>query len=99
MREAYGRRYQRRQLPAQLSLDRPTVEEPKGAVYIGPCKCGSGPDAHYRLSDGRIVHASSVPSAQPVSSEDATSEFRRIKSENEELRKRMKELEQRLGKQ
>jgi hypothetical protein len=98
LRGAYGRWYPGWQTVAQYPPTQLTVEEQKGAVYVGPCRCGFGPHAYYRLSDGRIVHASSVPPALPVLPEDAASELDRLRSENEELRRRMKDLEQKLEK-
>lgn len=33
------------------------VRAPKGYTYIGPCRCGTGPNAFYQDETGRIVHA------------------------------------------
>jgi hypothetical protein len=72
------------------------AEAGKGAVYIGPCRCGGGPHAYYRLSDGRIVHASALPiSVQAVPTEPAEDE---LWSELQMLRKRVEELEDLLEK-
>lgn len=83
---------------AQHPATQLTAEERKGAVYVGPCRCGSGPHAYYRLSDDRIVHAMPTMPATPVPPEDAASELERLRSENEELGRRVKDLEQKLEK-
>lgn len=83
----------------QYPLAQLTADEQKGAVYVGPCRCGLGLHAHHRLSDGRIVHASSMGSVRPARPEDTTSELETLRNENEELGRRVKELEQKLKKQ
>ncbi len=29
--------------------------------YMGPCRCGFGPHAHYITPEGTVVHASQIP--------------------------------------
>ncbi|HEX7391630.1 MAG TPA: hypothetical protein VF374_01590 [Thermoplasmata archaeon] len=69
-----------------------------GFEYVGPCRCGWGPNAYYRADDGRIVHASSI---SPVTPEPvvggARSEIENLRTENERLEARVRELEERLG--
>jgi hypothetical protein len=68
----------------------------KGAVYVGPCRCGHGPHAYYRTADGRIVHASSrrfetnatTPEPEPARDE--------LREELESLLSRVRELEEKL---
>jgi hypothetical protein len=75
------------------------VSAPEGYTYLGPCRCGFGPDAFYRDKSGRIVHASqllhgSVP--QMVSTEDPEVEISQLRVEKAELERRIKELEEHL---
>lgn len=66
-----------------------------GYRYIGPCRCGFGPDAFYEeISTGRIVHASELWRGGPI--EDVQSEVKRLKAEKEEIERRIEELEKRL---
>lgn len=72
---------------------------PEGYTYIGPCRCGFGPDAFYRDKSGRIAHVSqllhgSVP--QMVSTEDPEVEISQLRVEKAELERRIKELEEHL---
>ena len=71
----------------------------EGHTYIGPCRCGFGPDAFYRDKSSRIVHASQllhrgVP--QMVSTEDPEAEISQLRVEKAELERRIKELEEHL---
>jgi len=69
-----------------------------GCEYVGPCRCGWGPNAYYRVEDGRIVHASSishVPSEPVVGSDQ--SKIENLTTENERLGAKVRELEERLG--
>ncbi len=75
------------------------VSAPEGHTYIGPCRCGFGPDAFYRDKSGKIVHASqlfhwSIPPT--TSTESLEAEVNQLKVEKEELEKRIKELEDQL---
>jgi len=72
------------------------VSVPEGFTYIGPCKCGFGPDAFYRDKSGRIIHASQffhwgIPPTTSTKSIEA--EVNQLKVEKEELEKRIKEIE------
>jgi predicted RNase H-like nuclease (RuvC/YqgF family) len=75
------------------------VNVPEGYAYVGPCRCGFGPDAFYRDKNGRIVHAAQVNrrgiSVTPAT-EDYETEMEHLKTENRELEKRISELEKRL---
>ena len=75
------------------------VSVPEGYTYIGPCRCGFGPDAFYRDKSGTVVHASQllhrgVP--QTISAQDLEAEVNQLKVEKEELEERIKELEGQL---
>lgn len=75
------------------------VSVPEGYTYIGPCRCGFGPDAFYRDKSGTVVHASQllhrgVP--QTVSTEDPEAEISQLRVEKTELERRIKELEEHL---
>jgi hypothetical protein len=77
----------------------PAASAPEGYIYIGPCRCGFGPDAFYQDRSGRIVHASQVyrrgiPAA--LTGEDFKAEVTQLKSDKAELEKRIKELEEHL---
>lgn len=93
-----GRCYVGQWWPGRPFMTRLSPEEQKGAVYIGPCRCGFGPHAYYRLSDGRIVHASAVPAGISEPSMVPTSELDRLREENEELRSRLRALEEKIEK-
>jgi len=72
---------------------------PEEYTYIGPCRCGFGPDAFYRDKSGTVVHASQllqrdVP--QTVSMEDLEVEISQLRVDKVELEKRIKELEEHL---
>jgi len=77
----------------------PSVSAPAGYRYIGPCRCGWGPNAFYQDASGRIVHASElyrwgVPAVAPTSAqEDLKAELEDLKKEKEDLEKRIAELE------
>lgn len=67
----------------------------QGAGHIGPCRCGTGPDAHNTTKDGKIdrkANLQQVAETEPMSSglDAAREEIRRL---TEELR----ELERSLG--
>lgn len=78
----------------------PAVSAPEGYVYIGPCRCGFGPEAYYQdTKTGRIVHASQLyrragmPS-ETSAKEELKAELSALKEEKELLEKRIKELEE-----
>src|SRR4030042_6018200 len=71
----------------------------EGYTYIGPCRCGFGPDAYYQDKSGRVVHASQVfrTGISPVpTKEDFEGEVGRLKEEKAELEERINELEEHL---
>jgi len=70
---------------------------PKDVTYIGPCRCGYGPHAHYRTADGRIVHASSLPYEKDVTPSEPGQEHEDLQAELERLRNRVKDLETKLS--
>jgi hypothetical protein len=68
-------------------------------TYIGPCRCGFGPDAFYRDKSGRIIHASQVyhrgfPTTP--TKEEFEAEVDQLRGEKAELEKRIKEIEEHL---
>jgi hypothetical protein len=72
---------------------------PQGYTYLGPCRCGYGPDAFYRDKSGKVAHASQLfhGSIPPMTStESLESEVNQLKVEKEELEKRIKEIEDQL---
>ena len=78
---------------------RPPVAAPEGYTYVGPCRCGFGPDAFYQDKSGRVVHASQihrlrVPQAPTV--ENLAAEVDWLREEKAGLEKRIKELEKLL---
>ena len=36
------------------------VSVPEGYTYIGPCRCGFGPDAFYQDRNGRVIPAMQI---------------------------------------
>jgi hypothetical protein len=77
----------------------PTASVPEGYTYIGPCRCGFGPDAFYQDKSGRVVHASQLLHRgvlQTISAQDLEAEVNQLKVEKEELEERIKELEGQL---
>jgi hypothetical protein len=79
-------------------LDTP-VNVSEGYTYIGPCRCGFGPDAFYRNKNGRIVHAAHVRRRgipTTPAAEGFEAEVGQLKAENREMEKRIRELEKRL---
>lgn len=86
----YGRGWRR---------ETPSVPNPAGYRYIGPCWCGWGPNAFYQDESGRIVHASQLfhwggPAVAPTTSQnDLKAELEALKEEKEDLEKRIAQLE------
>ncbi|MEW6685926.1 MAG: hypothetical protein AB1393_06950 [Candidatus Edwardsbacteria bacterium] len=75
------------------------VSAPEGYTYIGPCRCGSGPDAFYQDKSGTVVHASQLflrDATQTIATEDAEAEVNQLRAEKADLEKRIKELEEHL---
>ena len=82
----------------------PRVAVPSGYRYIGPCRCGFGPDAYYQDPSGRIVHASQVfrfefPPQPTPTEEDLKAEVEWLKGEKTDLEKRIKDIEEQLKKE
>jgi len=75
------------------------VSAPEGYTYLGPCRCGFGPDAFYRDKSGRIVHAvqvrrrgiPTIPAA-----EGFEAEVGQLVAEKADLEKRIREIEKHL---
>ncbi len=73
------------------------IEAPEGYIYIGPCRCGFGPDAYYQEKrTGRIVHArqlffSGIPYG--AYNEELREEMEKLRKEKEILERRIQELE------
>jgi len=74
---------------------------PAGYGYLGPCRCGFGPNAFYRTHEGRIVHASqlSFPLTGPMATlptlkpED---EKKYLEEEAKMLQEELKRVDERL---
>ena len=73
------------------------IEETDDATYVGPCRCGLGPRAYYRLKDGSVVHASRVGNIANDAA-DSDSEMEMLTAENRKLKERIQELEKKLSK-
>ena len=67
------------------------VQTPTGYAYLGPCRCGRGPDAYYRTPDGRIVHASQM-------FQESVQTPEQLRAEKEMLERRLKEIEEKIEK-
>ncbi|MEO0091551.1 MAG: hypothetical protein ABIK61_02410 [candidate division WOR-3 bacterium] len=76
---------------------RRTPVAPRGYIYIGPCRCGTGPHAFYQDAQGRFIPAHHLhwqcPSYQPTK-EDLKAELEALKHEKAELEKLIAELEE-----
>ena len=75
------------------------VSAPEGYTYLGPCRCGFGPDAFYRDKSGRIIPAAQVcrrgiPTTPAA--EEFETEMGQLRAEKAELERRIKELEEHL---
>jgi hypothetical protein len=67
----------------------------QGAVYLGPCRCGRGPNAYYRTGDGRIVHALDAPTSNTPVAEDT--DVAAMRAEMTRLTEEVKELQRKLA--
>ncbi|MDI6784226.1 MAG: hypothetical protein QME64_09070 [bacterium] len=75
------------------------VTVPQGYTYIGPCRCGCGPDAYYQDANGRILHAAQVFATNPdmpISKSAISPAVEQMKQEKAVLEKRIQELESQL---
>lgn len=70
-----------------------------GYEYVGPCRCGRGPNAYYRTGEGRIVHASAVASVRSAPASNGRSDIEILRADNERLVARVRELEEKLASQ
>ncbi len=70
--------------------------------YIGPCRCGFGPHAHYITPEGMVVHASQIFAPFPPLQQEITEEeeldmlkedSKMIEEELAQIKKRIEELE------
>lgn len=81
--------------------DRPRAIGPDSGVpgyeYVGPCRCGWGPNAYYRTADGRILHAASVGVDSQDTGSNEQSEITVLRADNEKLAARVRELEAQLA--
>lgn len=84
----YGRRY--------LERYKPPIQGLRGYTYIGHCRCGHGPDAYYRMPEGRVVHASQVFGMPAAPTKEQ--EIEQLKTEKEMLEQRLKEIDETLKK-
>ncbi|HAR35899.1 MAG TPA: hypothetical protein DCR87_03135 [Acidobacteria bacterium] len=85
------------------------VQPPEGFTYLGPCRCGFGPNAYWQEREtGHIFRGFpgyrgwfrpgyAGPEQEPAD-EDLRSELNWLKQEKEELETRIKELEETLKK-
>ncbi len=80
---------------ASQSTMQPTPPTPRGYRYVGPCRCGFGPNAFYQDSQGRIVHASQVFSSPPATPLE-WSEEETIEEKIERLREQVEELAEKI---
>lgn len=76
--------------PASPSVQSPPT--PQGYRYVGPCRCGFGPNAFYQDTQGRIVHASQVFWNPPPPPYDEESGEETIEEKIERLREQIEEL-------
>jgi len=77
------------------------IQVPEGYSYVGPCRCGWGPNAFYQDAAGRIVHARHVyrwggPVGPTPLGKELKEEFELLKARKEDLERRLAELEKRL---
>ena len=74
----------------------PKIGAPEGYTYLGPCRCGIGPHAFYQDQKGRIVPGRDLYcrgfTPEPTK-EDLKTELKALKQEEQELKKRIAELE------
>jgi len=83
----------------------------RGYVYIGPCRCGFGPNAYYMTPSGQIVHAWQLfgyPAAQwawwgipttpfaPMMAPSVEDEKKFLEEQKILLERELKEIERRL---
>ena len=81
---------------------RPVVDAPEGYRYVGPCRCGFGPNAYYQDDRRRLYHAGHVHRfGFPASWETGVSqaELDNLRREKAQLEKRIRDLEERLDKE
>lgn len=83
------------------SIWRQTFPTPAGYDYLGPCRCGFGPNAFYRTHEGRILHASQLsfsftgPMATlPKLKQEDEKKF--LEEEAKVLREELKRVDERL---
>lgn len=74
----------------------PAVQPPAGYRYVGSCRCGFGPNAHYQDSAGRIVSASTAFSGPGVAQPQASGEIEKLKAEKADIERRLRDLEEQL---
>jgi hypothetical protein len=74
---------------------------PVGYEYVGPCRCGFGPNAFYRTREGRILHASQLffPFTGPMATLPALKpedEKKFLEEEAKALQEELKRVDERL---
>ncbi len=80
--------------------NRPSSWESEDYEYLGPCRCGFGPDAFWRnKKTGRIVRGFPPPVwREPEgSAEDLRKELEFLLQEKEKLEKRLAQIEEKFG--
>jgi hypothetical protein len=82
--------------------ERPVIDAPTGYRYVGPCRCGLGPNAYYQDERGRLyrarhLHRFGVPAVRETAVTQA--ELDDLRQEKADLEKRIREIEERLDKE
>ncbi len=72
------------------------VRDAGDAIYVGPCRCGTGPRAFYRTGEGRLVHTREVVDVAGTPYADS-GPMEALREENRALSERIRKLEERLG--
>ena len=82
--------------------EQPVIDAPTGYRYVGPCRCGFGPNAYYQDERDRLYHARHFHRfgfSAPVETVVTQAELDDLKREKADLEKRIRELEKRLDKE
>lgn len=74
-------------LPPRLTMD--------DAVYVGPCRCGTGPRAFYRSRRGELIHASDLR-FEGIGERHTDATVQALREENRTLSERIRHLEDML---
>ena len=80
----------------------PVTDAPTGYRYVGPCRCGFGPNAYYRDERGRLYHARHLHRFGVSALRETAvtpDEINALKREKADLEKRIREFEEHLEKE